>query len=128
MTAQEMVMGSLRLAYPDLSIEALRAVMDEWEILPYVQDGELVGAACMKGTEFHCMTLPTFKLRREEMREFATPLFERHGVLTTRIQLDDVANRRFNRLFGFVETWRDEKFRYFEMAELPFGGKATCQQ
>ena len=128
MTASELILGSLAKAYPDLSQDELRAVLSEWEVIPYEQDGELVGAACMKGTEFHCMTLPQFQLRREEMREFARPLFERFGVLTTRLQHGDTANRRFNRLFGFKETWADDRFRYFEMAELPFSKEQTCQQ
>lgn len=127
-TAFDMVMQSLRLAYPAVSEDDLQRIAAEWEILPYRQDGEMVGAACMRGSEFHCMTIPAFRLRRKPMREFLRPLFERHNVLTTRVQHADTGNQRFNYAFGFRETWRDETFIYYEMAELPFGGKATCQQ
>lgn len=127
MTAEELILGALVKAYPSLSSEKLRAVLAEWEVLPYEQDGEFIGAACMKGSEFHCMTLPGFKLRRKPMREFLRPLYERHGVLTTRVRHEDTANQRFNYAFGFRETWRDTQFLYFEMAELPFGKEQACQ-
>jgi hypothetical protein len=48
--------------------------------------------------------------------------------LTTRVPIGDEANERFNRVFGFERTWSDERFHYFVMAELPFGGREKCQQ
>lgn len=122
MTAAEvMVMQALAKAHPGR--DDLGAVMATWEIVPYLQEGELVAASCVKGTEFHCLTTPAFKLRRRQLREYLRPLHARHGMLTTRVQHDDVGNQRFNALFGFRRTWSDATFHYYIMAELPFGGE-----
>lgn len=127
--AQRLVLDHLAQAYPEADGDMLARILSQWEVLPYEQDGELVGAAMMSGSEFHCITLPTFRLRRKPMREFLEPLFNRHGMLTTRVHHNDVANQRFNAAFGFAKTWSDEQFHYYVMAELPFGErKATCRQ
>lgn len=126
--AHKLVLDHLAQAYPDQSAEMLDQILGQWEVLPYEQDGKLVGAAMMNGSEFHCITLPTFRLRRKQMRSFLEPLFARHGMLTTRVHHNDVSNQRFNAAFGFKKTWSDEQFHYYVMADLPFGErKAACQ-
>lgn len=117
-SAESLVMTALAAAYP--LQDDLAEILREWEVLPYLQDGRLVGAACMKGSEFHCITTDGFRLRRAAMREFLTPLYQRHNCLTTRVQHSDVANQRFNYAFGFRRTWSDHMFHYFLMADLPF--------
>jgi hypothetical protein len=125
--AQTLVLDHLAQAYPDASRGDLADILEMWEVLPYMQDGEMVGASMMRGSEFHCFTLPTFKLRRKAMREFLEPLFMRHGMLTTRVHHNDAANQRFNAAFGFRKTWSDEQFHYYMMTELPFGErKQSC--
>jgi hypothetical protein len=127
--AQQLVLDHLRQAYPDAGENDLARILAGWEVLPYHQDGELVGAAMMKGSEFHCITTPAFKLRRKAMREFLEPLFMRHGMLTTRVHHNDIANQRFNAAFGFRRTWSDDQFHYYMMADLPFGErKQPCLQ
>lgn len=125
---EQLVFNNIKASMPDAGDELVLKAMADWEILPYHQDGELVGAALMKGTEFHCLTLPAFRLRREPMREFLRPLFERHGMLTTRVAKTDLANQRFNKAFGFQRTWSDDQYHYYILAALPFERKATCQQ
>lgn len=114
----------LRQVFPDISKDVADFVLSEWEVIPHLQDGALAGIALMKGMEFHCLVLPSFRLRRAEMREFLRPLFERHGMLTTRLSVSDTKNQRFNAAFGFKKTWGDGKTNYFIMTELPFGGRA----
>ena len=93
--------------------DAARA-LDEWEVVPYEQDGELALVGLFKGTEFHCKALPNFDpKRREKIREAFAPYIEREGYITTRLEHGDTANRRFNRLFGFEPTWSDERYTYF---------------
>jgi hypothetical protein len=114
-----------------LEPDSLHEAMDEarrngWDVHEHAQSGRLVGFAITKGTEFHCHLLPGFKLNRREMREFLRPLFEKHGFLTTRVRIEDLANQRFNKVFGFERTWSDDRFHYFLMSELPFKEK-VCQ-
>lgn len=98
-----------------------------WEVLEHRQGGELAGFAIIKGTEFHCQLFDGFRLNRQEMREFLRPLLERYGFLTTRVRHEDIANQRFNKVFGFEKTWSDETYHYFIMAELPFAKGKSCQ-
>lgn len=97
-----------------------------WEVVEYRPGGELAGFAVIKGTELHCQLFPGARLQRTSLRAFLRPLFERHGHLTTRVAHDDLANQRFNKLFGFERTWSDAHFHYFLMSELPFGKEKTC--
>ena len=99
-----------------------------WEVFEHWQEGQLVGFSMLKGTEYHCQLDTGFRLRRQYMREFLAPLLARRGFLTTRVPVGDEANERFNRAFGFERTWSDDRFHYFVMTELPFGGrKNKCQ-
>lgn len=116
-----MVTDHLRAVFPELSDQQVNAVASNWDVIPFSQGGVLGGVALMRGTEFHCIVLPHFKLRRKEMREFLRPLFDRHGMLTTKLKHGDTANERFNRTFGFKRTWSDNRYHYFMMTELPFG-------
>lgn len=118
---RRLVLDHLALAYPEADGDLLDQILAQWDVIPYTQDGELVGAAMMNGSEFHCFTKPSFELRRKAMREFLEPLFARHGMLTTRVHHNDTANQRFNAAFGFKKTWSDDQFHYYIMAELPFG-------
>lgn len=127
--AREIQVAQLRQVFPDMTQDRANSVLSEWELVPHFQDGVFAGIGLMRGSEFHCLVLPTFKLRRKEMREFLRPLFERHGMLTTRVEHSDAANQRFNKAFGFKKTWSDAQFNYFIMTELPFGErKKPCQQ
>ncbi|MBS0506587.1 MAG: hypothetical protein JSR53_04295 [Proteobacteria bacterium] len=93
----------------------------DWEVHEYRPGGVLAGFGMLKGTEFHCCLFAGAGFNRRAMREFLRPLFERRGFLTTRVAHGDLANQRFNKVFGFERTWSDEQFHYFLMAELPFG-------
>lgn len=126
---EELVAGEIRKFFPEMPDNEVSFVISQWETIPFVQDGQMVGAALIKGCEFHCLTLPAFKLRRQQMRDFLKPLFDRFGMLTTRVEHSDIANQRFNKSFGFKRTWSDDRYHYFMMTELPFSkGAQTCQQ
>lgn len=127
MTADELVRQAIAAAVPELTSEQLEKALDGWTVYPFIQKRKLVGAACIKGSEFHCMTEPGFRLNRKEMREWLKPHFERFGFLTTRVEKTDTANQRFNALFGFERTWSDERYHFYMMTELPFGKEQTCQ-
>lgn len=127
MTADQLVRQAITAAVPELTPEQIEQTLQGWTVYPFIQKGELVGAACIKGSEFHCMTEPGFRLNRKEMREWLRPHFEKFGFLTTRVAHDDIANQRFNALFGFERTWSDGTFHYYLMANLPFGKEKTCQ-
>lgn len=111
----------------DLDALEKAKAMPDWEVFEHHQDGQLAGFAILKGTEFHCQLFAGFRLKRKEMREFLRPLYERNGFLTTRVAHADLANQRFNKVFGFERTWSDDTFHYFLMNDLPFGKEKICQ-
>lgn len=117
----------VRRACPEATLEQVADFVQAWEVLPYEQDGEVAGVAVMRGTEFHCQAFEGLRMNRAVMREFVRPLLARHGFLTTRVAVDDEANHRFNRLFGFEKTWSDGVFDYFVLTRLPFERRGTCQ-
>lgn len=111
----------------EIQQQAIKAEADGWEVLRHFSaDGQLDGAAALKGTEFHCQLVEGFRMNRADMREFLRPLFERHGFLTTRVAHEDMANQRFNRVFGFEKTWSDETFHYYILTALPFERSGKC--
>lgn len=126
MTPLEIVAAELRRDDPYLADADIDQILQGWELVPFEQGGQITGVACLKGSEFHCMTLPGFKLRRAQMREFLRPMFDRLGFLTTRVKHGDTANERFNSMFGFERTWSDDTHHFFLMADLPFGKEPTC--
>ena len=112
----------------DLEQLAEKARTEDWHVVKHFNDnGNCDGIAIQKGTEWHCQLAEGFKLRRAEMREFLRPMFNKHGYLTTRVPVNDTANQRFNRVFGFTKTWSDGVFNYYILTALPFEGSGRCQ-
>jgi hypothetical protein len=126
--AESLVLAEWRRGQPDKSEAELLAVMAQWQLHPYVDEGQLVAVGLTKGVEFHLLSTPLFKFRRTWVRDNLRDLFERTGYLTTRVLLTDLANMRFNKIFGFRPTWADEQFQYFILTELPFGERHPCPQ
>lgn len=126
MTEFDWVLADLSAAYPDMTPGELTQTVAQWSLTPYQCRGVLGGVGMVKGSEFHFLPTPDFKLDRSALRAQLAPLFERHGFLTTRVAHEDKANQRFNRLFGFEPTWADSTFQYFMMTKLPFGERTTC--
>jgi len=110
---------------PEVSLETL----DDWELVPFVQDGAVTAVGLIKGCEFHLFSTADFKFRRAEMRAGLQPLLERWGFLVTRVAHNDTPNQRFNKLFGFERTWSDGLYNYYMLTDLPFSRKEEqCQQ
>lgn len=128
MTPREMLHAEMRKADHSATADQLDEMLVGWELHPFYDGDELQGVAVTKGTEFHCHIADGFKLNRSVMRGFMRPLFERHGFLTTRVSHEDIANQRFNRVFGFEQTWSDDRFIYYILTELPFERRASCPQ
>jgi len=121
------VLREMQACAPGTSRDDLMALSTEWILTPYRVRGLLGGVGLTRGSEFHFLATPDFRLDRQALRQGLQPLFERFGFLTTRLLRSDTANQRFNRLFGFKPTWADATFQYFMMTELPFGERTLCQ-
>lgn len=100
--------------------------LDDWEVLPMRIAGEHVATAVVKGTEIHFTLVPGWRPRscqRGAIREFLSPLFERHGFLTTRVRHERLAQKTFVQRVGFHPTWRDDQHEYYLLGRMPFERK-----
>lgn len=85
--------------------------------------------ALTRGCEAHVQLHRPGAVTRRSIQEFITPILQEHGVVTTRVGVGDERSDRFVRRVGFEETWRDARFVYFALTEVPFmRGKKTCLQ
>lgn len=125
--ARELVLQELRRHFPSWPESHIAREIADWDITPYMDGGQVTGAGILKGFEFHFLSTPQFRIRRDSLRAQLAPLLAKHGFLTTRVRHEDQENQRFNRLFGFAPTWSDDQFQYFIMTKLPFEGK-PCRQ
>lgn len=109
-----------------LSARRIAQELVGWEVVPAYFDGQHVGTAILRGTEIHFALRAEFRrrvIRRSNTQEFLAPLLERLGFLTTRLQPDQVVERKFIERVGFKPTWTDGRFQYFLLGRLPFERK-----
>lgn len=94
-----------------------------WETHDYIVNGEVIGTGMSKGTEIHvALSKAHYKkgLRRDAIRTFLKPLFDRIGFLTTRVLIEHAEQARFVERIGFEKTWSDGRFNYYLLANLPY--------
>ena len=100
-----------------VSEDEAKQIVSAWEVTPFVVNGEVAGAAMMRGSEIHVALSEEWKgraLTRSRIREFLRQLAEPHGFLTTRVEShrDD----SFVRRIGFKPTWSDGQFNFYMLA------------
>lgn len=98
----------------------------DWDALPLVIAGQHVATAVVKGTEIHFALVPGKRppgSARGAVRAFLSPLLDKHGFLTTRVQHHRLDQKRFVERVGFRPTWRDDQFDYYLLGALPFTRK-----
>ena len=76
----------------------------DWEILPFVQRGKMIGGAMIKGNEIHLGLIekPTASIRKN-LQELLKPLFEKHGFVITSVHISNQNGLNFCKRLGFVE-------------------------
>lgn len=102
-----------------------RELLNDWEAVPLVIDGNHAGTLIVKGMEVHFAftSRPTVCVRRVG-RELLAPVLDKYGMLTTRVPRELNAAKKFVRRVGFEFTWRDKEFDYFMLTTLPWERKA----
>lgn len=101
--------------------------LDGWEVKPREIDGQIIGATLIRGPEFHFVTFgPQKTFTRSLMVNCLQPIIDKHGYVRTRTPKEDMRQRRFNLLVGFVVESADEFFTYFRMERLNLHGGKTC--
>lgn len=103
-------------------------VPSPWVEIPYIKNGQKVARALCCGTEIHFEIAPGHEHKvifRHVTREFLKPMFDKHGLLTTKTWIGDEVNARFITRLGFEKTWSDAEYDYYILTALPFEKKGT---
>lgn len=104
-----------------VSTDEAAKMLAEWDVEPYVVDGQLAGVAMLSGTEIHAAVRPEWRRRalsRGRLRAFLLPMVERLCYLTTRVEHGN--DTSFVSRVGFKPTWNDDQFQYFMLTGDPF--------
>ena len=103
MTALHMIYRSVQNRLP-CGFDEFAAAIKDWEILPFVQRGKMIGGAMIKGNEIHLGLIekPTASIRKN-LQELLKPLFEKHGFVITSVHISNQNGLNFCKRLGFVE-------------------------
>jgi hypothetical protein len=103
--------------------EAVTERLGAFEVIPFEYKGEITGYALLSGSEIHFWSKPEYRghcgTRRELFDLFRRLLAKRH-YLTTRIPIDTPPKDRTGERLGFTWAWRDDRFDYYILTDLPF--------
>lgn len=103
-----------------LSYRDAVAMLEGWECLPYVEDGEHMATLIKRGAEVHFAAFHQYRgrgyINRTRLRRFLQPILDQEGFLTTKLSPDepDVFIRRL----GFAEIGRSESHRIYMLNEI----------
>jgi hypothetical protein len=76
----------------------------DWEILPVMHRGELIGGVMIKGNELHVGFAKKPKASiRGNIKEVMLPLLEKHGFVITYVSKNNLNGLKFCKRLGFVE-------------------------
>lgn len=95
--------------------------LEGWEPVPLMIAGKHAGTLIVKGMEVHFALIerPAGSVRKA-VREMLAPVFERFGMLTTRVPRAAGKDKRFVRRIGFKPIWNDNEFEYYLLSTLPW--------
>jgi len=95
--------------------------LEGWEPVPLMLAGKHAGTLIVKGMEVHFALIerPAGSVRKA-VREMLEPVFDRFGMLTTRVPRAMGKTKKFVRRLGFKPTWNDSDFEYYLLSTLPW--------
>ena len=92
-----------------ISREDFMRGLEGWDIKSFWVGGEIAVITAQNGPAFHFQTTGTKRqISRKMIMDFLRGIVAEHGYATTKTPLEDARQHRFNLLFGFEETGRDD--------------------
>lgn len=83
--------------------------LNDWEIYPIVEDGYILLIVGTQGPFMHFETMESGRpITRRIVRLVLEPLIEKFGHAVTKTPKEEIRQRRFNELIGFVMVGEDE--------------------
>lgn len=98
-----------------ISREEFERSLDGWSIKPILLEGEEIGAALRRGTEFHFALFKKRVIPRSLVVKVFMPQLDEFGYLTTRTPRHEERQQRFNERFGFVQVGGDDLDIYYRL-------------
>ena len=91
-----------------ISFEEFSEAAKDWEIIPMMQNGKLIGGAMVKGNELHIgyAEKPVASIRRN-LKQVMNPALKKHGFVVTAVQKDNINGLNFCKRLGFIEIGLD---------------------
>ena len=103
-----------------LSYEAALEMLEGYEFIPYVENGEHMATLLKRNAEVHFAGFKQYRgkgyITRRRLREFLEPILKREGFLTTK--LADGEPDTFIKKLGFVEMARFGDKRVFMLTAI----------
>jgi hypothetical protein len=96
--------------------------LEGWDMVPLLIEGKHAGTLIVRGMEVHfAVTERPTACVRGPVRKMLEPVFDRYGMLTTKVPKGLGRAKRFVQRLGFKPTWRDQNFQYYLLPALPWG-------
>ena len=86
------------------SEEVFASALVDWDVIPLLQDGELIGGVLAKSNELHVgVAAPVTASKRRYIREILQKTIDKYGFAITTIQPQNSVGLRFCERLGFVK-------------------------
>lgn len=98
------------------------ALLEGWECIPYVEDGEHMATLIKRGAEVHFAAFRKYRglgyITRSRLRAFFQPILDQEGFLITKLSPGE--SDTFIRRLGFAEIGRSESHRVYMLNEIKY--------
>ena len=110
------------------SLGATPDALDGWAVHTAQRAGVDVAFVITSGPEIHMLSIVGPRaMSRRNILQFLEPILEEYGYATTRVPLEET-DHRLRLALGFVQTWADENYTYWQMTAAPYKkGNPPCQ-
>jgi hypothetical protein len=103
-----------------LTYAQAREMLEGYECVPYVENGEHMATLIKKNAEVHFAGFKQYRgkgyITRRRLREFLQPILDKEGFLTTK--LAEGEPDKFITKLGFVEVGRSTSHRVFMLTSI----------
>lgn len=109
MTPQQLLYNAVKNRLPpQIGFHEYLQFLEDWEIIPIYEGGELIGTATRQGTELHVAFIRQGNCIRRAIRETIGKILKEHGEVTTVVPLTNPQGLTFCKRLGF-EVMREHQ-------------------
>ena len=121
-----------RNSVPNMDLEQFAINLGEWELIPIMVNLEIVGTLAEKDGEIHMAIEPQFRKKstywRTGLKILIQPIIDKYGYVTTKVDSDDHAARKFVHRLGFKDYSTLGNVTTFAMSQIKHRSRPCHQQ